>query len=260
MKTDRKTKQFLVTVSAGKRLIGKALCRMACIQEALRSHTLVIVCGSTNAYAAEEILSMIHQEEGFDRHSFLRGIKAAPWQKGIKSVYSGQDVVIEKGIWKKEENLFDAAPRLKRGDVILKGANAVDEAHTMAGIQIANPRLGTSAPILECTAGRQVRLVIPVGLEKRIPGSVAEAAALVNGPESTGLRLLPVTGDIVTETEALEILCGVQVRLTGAGGIFGAEGSLYLSVTGTDEELQKVSEVMEGVVREEPFGVLTREG
>ena len=51
----------------------------------------------------------------------------------------------------------------------------------------------------------------------------------------------------------------VQVRLTGAGGIFGAEGSLYLSVTGTDEELQKVSEVMEGVVREEPFGGLPRE-
>ena len=68
-----------------------------------------------------------------------------------------------------------------------------------------------------------------------------------------------MTGDIVTETEALEILCGVQVRLTGAGGIFGAEGSLYLAVTGTDEELQKVSEVMEGVVREEPFGGLLRE-
>ena len=96
--------------------------------------------------------------------------------------------------------------------------------------------------------------MIPVGLEKRIPGTVAEAAALVNSPESSGLRLLPVTGDIVTETEALEILCGVQARLTAAGGIFGAEGSLCLAVSGTEEQLGRVSDVMESVIREEPFG------
>ncbi len=48
-------KQFLITPSAGKRLIAKTLAKHPAIVKALKNGTLVIVAGTTNGYVAEEI-------------------------------------------------------------------------------------------------------------------------------------------------------------------------------------------------------------
>jgi len=45
--------QFVLTVAAGKRLIGKALAAHPAVQAASRSATLVIIAGTTNGYVAE---------------------------------------------------------------------------------------------------------------------------------------------------------------------------------------------------------------
>ncbi len=47
----------------------------------------------------------------------------------------------------------------------------------------------------------------------------------------------PLTGVIITEIEALEILTGVEATLYAAGGIAGAEGSVRLLLIGTEEEV-----------------------
>lgn len=65
-------KQFLITPAAGKRLITRALTSSEIIIDALITKTLVIVAGTTNGYVAEEILSSIHQSEGFSRERFFR--------------------------------------------------------------------------------------------------------------------------------------------------------------------------------------------
>jgi hypothetical protein len=49
-------KQFLITPSAGKRLIAKTLANHPAIRKAVKNGTLVIVAGTTNGYVAEEIL------------------------------------------------------------------------------------------------------------------------------------------------------------------------------------------------------------
>ena len=59
--------QFLITPAAGKRLIGLALSVHPAVQASLHSGTLVIVAGTTNGYAAEEILKSLGQEHGFSR-------------------------------------------------------------------------------------------------------------------------------------------------------------------------------------------------
>jgi hypothetical protein len=49
-------KQFVVTPSAGKRLIAKALASHPAVSDALKNGTVVIVAGTTNGYVAEEVL------------------------------------------------------------------------------------------------------------------------------------------------------------------------------------------------------------
>ena len=50
-------KQFCVTVSMAKRLIGKGMAALPDIQAVLQEGTLVILGGTTNGYVAEEILA-----------------------------------------------------------------------------------------------------------------------------------------------------------------------------------------------------------
>lgn len=50
-------KQFTVTPAMGKRLIAKAMVVHPAVSKVLKKGTLVIIAGTTNGYAAEEILS-----------------------------------------------------------------------------------------------------------------------------------------------------------------------------------------------------------
>ena len=62
-----------------------------------------------------------------------------------------------------------------------------------------------------------------------------------------------MSGTIVTEIEALEILCGVKATLYAAGGIAGAEGGVWLLLEGTKEELDNAMKLIESVQGEPPF-------
>jgi hypothetical protein len=52
-------KQFVVTPSAGKRLIAKAIAQHPDVKGALKQGTVVIIAGTTNGYVAEEIFSAL---------------------------------------------------------------------------------------------------------------------------------------------------------------------------------------------------------
>ena len=246
-------KQFLITIPAGKRLIARAVVALGQIKEALKSHTIVIVSGTTNGYIAEELLAIIGQTDDFSKEMFFRGINVGLGIMPQKGKYSGTDVVIEKGKWIKEKTIFDVAQSLGQGDIILKGANAIDSERKLAGIQIANPTIGTSGPILQAVIGRRVELIIPVGLEKRVFGSISEIAAKLNEPSSTGLRMLPVSGTVITELEAIKILTGLSAELVAAGGVCGAEGSYWIAVTGKQEQVDAASEIIKSIANEPPF-------
>lgn len=42
-------------------------------------------------------------------------------------------------------------------------------------------------------------------------------------------------GEIFTELDAIKLLAGADACLIAAGGVYGAEGSSWLGVTGTEE-------------------------
>jgi hypothetical protein len=258
-RSEQNLKQFVVTPSAGKRLIAKALVSHAAVSDALKNGTVVIVAGTTNGYVAEEILRSLGISEGFSRKRFFRGITLPPMSAVTsegrltdESEFPG-DVVITKGTWRKGKTIVDVIDELKEGDVILKGANTVDFHRKQAAILIGHPKAGTIAVALQAVLGRRVRLIIPVGLEKRVCGDLCCLAEKVNQPDLRGFRLFPVPGQVFTEIEAVHLLTGATAELIASGGVCGAEGSCWLAISGTKEQEEAAEKLLASVASEPTF-------
>ena len=253
-------KQFVVTPAAGKRLIAQTLANHPAVKKALKNGTLVIVAGTTNGYVAEEILKTHQIANDFSRRHFFRGI-ILPSKGALNgtgrlhdvSAFPG-DVVIVKSVWQKGKSIEDVVDSLGEGDVILKGANALDLTRRQAAILIGHPKAGTIGLALPAIIGRRVKLIIPVGLEKRVDGDLFALAEKLNMPGAGGRRLLPVPGEVFTEIDALTALTGAKVELIAAGGVCGAEGSCLLAVTGNEEQEEFAQQIFESVVGEKAFG------
>lgn len=244
--------QFFITPQAGKRLIAKAFTYIPEILRALKNQTIVIIAGTTNGYIAEELLNHIGQGEGFSRSNFFRGITLPPNYEGNKtsSEFPG-DVVIEKGTWLKGKTVFDVADRLDRGDIILKGANAVDIVNRKAAVMVGHPKGGTIQAILTAVIGKRTVLYIPVGLEKRVCGNIDTIASGINSPGAEGPRLMPVQGTIITELDAIRLMTGCQAELSAAGGVCGAEGGCWIAVSGSEDQVSRAADIF-GSIRNEP--------
>ena len=253
-------KQLLFTPSAGKRLIAKALAVHPEIQKVLKKGTLVIIAGTTNGYVAEEILAALGAKGNFTRSRFFRGITLPPWYKTTSSGrlddetgFPG-DVVIKDGVWLPGKVISDVVDDLREGDVILKGANALDMEHKRAAVMIGDPRGGTMIPILQAMIGRRVRVIVPVGVEKRVPGDLDSLAQKLDAPGAAGFRLMPLPGEVFSEIEAIELLTGTTAEMMGAGGVLGAEGSVWMTICGTPEAEKEAETLLKPVLNEQLFG------
>jgi len=246
-------RQFCVTTAMGKRIIGKGMAHHPDVQRVLEKGTLTIIAGTTNGYVAEEILKSIGQAEGFSRLGFRRGVTVAPGAKAAQAEFPG-DVVITDGQWQKGKSITDVAGDLQEGDVVLKGANAFD-ADGYPAVQIGHPQGGTIMVAMAAVIGRRVRLIVPVGLEKRVLEPVNDLAELCNAPGATGPRLFPMPGEIFTELDAIELLTGAEACLVAGGGIYGAEGAYWLGVGGSEEQVQAAAELVKSAAAEPPCEV-----
>ncbi|MDR1992482.1 MAG: hypothetical protein LBQ98_03140 [Nitrososphaerota archaeon] len=251
-------KQFLLTPSAGKHLIAKALIVHPAIQNALKSGTLVIVAGTTNGYLAEEILNNLNIK-GFSRQRFFRGITLPP-DKTItnqgrladESQFPG-DIIISKNTWQKGKTIEDVADTLTKGDVIVKGANAIDLVHKQAALLIGHPKAGTAGLALPAVFGRRVKLIVAAGLEKRITGDLHRIALKINECDTEGYRFMPLPGELFTELEAFKLLCGVDAELIAAGGVNGAEGACWIAVSGSIDQEQAAKKIYTKIANESSF-------
>ncbi|PVX26193.1 MAG: hypothetical protein CW691_02185 [Candidatus Bathyarchaeum sp.] len=251
-------KQLIFTPSAGKRLIAKALTKNPAVLSVLKKGTLVIIAGTTNGYVAEEVLKHLGVQ-GFSKSHFFRGITLPPsgavtaeGRLEDESKFPG-DVVITNGVWKKGKTIGDMLDTLKEGDMILKGANALDTQHKQASILIGHPKAGTIALAMQAVAGRRVKLILPVGLEKRVNSDLYALTEKLNSPDASGYRMFLVPGEVFTEIEAIQQLTGATAELIAAGGVGGAEGSYLLVVTGTKEQEKAAENLWKSVASEPPF-------
>jgi hypothetical protein len=239
--------QVTLTPEESKRLIAKAVARLPEVRFALRRGTVVICLGTTNAHVVEEITGKLVDRRRFAAGVVLpRGTCVTPREVRLREVVLVRGKQVEAG-------LDDVLPRLGPQDVVIKGANALDPSWT-AGVFLASETGGTVGRMMGTVMARGVRLVIPVGLEKLVPGPIKEVAAEAGihvFQHATGVPvgLIPLSGRVVTEIEAVEILTGARAMAMGAGGVSGAEGSVTLLVSGSAGQISKLMRLV-GEIKE----------
>jgi hypothetical protein len=253
-------RQYPLTPAAGKRLIAKAAARHPLVDRVLRKGRLVIVAGTTNGYVAEEILANLGQGVGFSRQHFYRGITVSPDMiaRGVEGAVTTAhefpgDVVIDKGVWKRTQTVYDVVEELGEDDVIIKGANALDVGAGQAASFVDHRDCGPVGVILPAVLGRHVKLLVPVGLEKRIPGNLMHLSQRLAAVGGKGPRLCHLPGEVLTELEAIAQLTDAHAEIVGAGGVAGAEGCVWLSVEGGSEEMSQVDALMRTALAEPGF-------
>lgn len=244
---------FALTVAEGKRLIAKGVVALPAVQAARRDGTVIVCKGSTNAYVVEELTG-----QPINKGAYVLG-RTTPAGKDTSAAFHGTlpELVLLRG-QAAEIPYREALAEAKRGDVVIKGANALNYEAGVAGLLIGHPEGGTLGALLGHVHGKGLHLIIPVGLEKEIAGDLRAVAALINHePEISRAAmpaLWPVEGEIVTELEALELLTGVEAQQISAGGLCGAEGASWFAVWGTEEEIAACKTLVEGLRGEPPFG------
>jgi hypothetical protein len=65
--------------------------------------------------------------------------------------------------------------------------------------------------------------------------------------------MYPAPGEIVTELDAVRILTGASATVSAAGGVGGAEGAVWITVTGESGQEKAAGDLLESICGEEPF-------
>jgi len=248
---------IVLTVAQGKRLIARAVANMPEVKRALVSGLVAIGRGTTNAYVAEEILG-----QTLPKGEYVAGRTLPPDTPG-EWLGTGKhpDIVLRDGRLVDGLEVVDAVKEMQAGDIFIKGGNALNYDQQVVGILVGHPMGGTISTYGALIA-RKVNLIIPIGLEKLVYEDINDLSrasrAGENHPGAPVTSLFPMTGAIVTEIEALQLLCGVDARLLAAGGVAGAEGAVWLLLEGAREQLDAALALHQELKNEPNLGLANK--
>jgi len=251
MRKEQMRAEIVLTVSESKRLIAKGVAHLDIVRERMRKGMIVLAKGSTNAYVYEELMG-----HAIDKRAYVTGFTAPTKASLVREVEQLPDLVLLDGERAPELDRFTAIARMRAGDIFIKGANALNYARGVAGITVGSPTGGTIGRVLESLKAKNLRLLIPVGLEKEVPLDIEATSTRLAAPDETlGMvhALWPVRGIIFTEIEALRTLCAVDAFPVAAGGVFGAEGGLRLLLDGRADAVGQALEVVGSIQGESPL-------
>ncbi|MFA6470884.1 MAG: hypothetical protein WCU00_02495 [Candidatus Latescibacterota bacterium] len=242
--------ETVLTVAQSKRLIAWGVVQHPYVKAAFHNGIIGICRGTTCSAVAEEFLG-----RAIEKFSYTTGVTLPknPFPEITPPKEVQHDIIIRHGeIHMDGEMVTETAKNMSPGDVIIKGANALNYREGIAGCLVGHPAGGTSGGFWGPLYGRKLHLIIPVGLEKEVSCDILEASAECM-EENSGNALMPLTGTIITEIEALGILTGVSAIQIAAGGIRGAEGSVRLLASGNQEEIREVDKIISALENEKPY-------
>ena len=244
-------KVIVLTVAESKRLIAKGVANLDIVKKALTHGMIAIAKGTTNGYVVEELLN-----ERIDKTAYVLGKTLPEKMEGLYSFpATAKDVVLKDGE-SVDISAIEAVRSMGKGDVFIKGGNALNYKEGLVGVLTGALKGGTIGATLETINRNRINLVLPIGLEKSVVTDVySTQKELEDGViwQDAPLRLVPLSGTIVTEIEALEILTGVKAIPIAAGGIGGAEGSIRLLLKGESEQVSKAEKLVADIQGEPPF-------
>lgn len=147
-----------------------------------------------------------------------------------------------------DDTFFRDIKNIKKDDVIICGANAVDNYGNAA--MMVGSSLGGEVPYaLSNWYGEGINVMIPAGYEKLVPGNINDIikkTGRLKKKYSFGMAvgLVPLIGEIITEVSGIERLAKVKGTVISAGGIGEAQGSITMDISGESDELDKIYEII----------------
>lgn len=236
--------QVTLLVEESKELIARAVVNHKDVKESLMSGTVVLKGGTTVSRISEKITGKP-----------LR-ICGRITERGTVSNLNKTDyphtMLIENNETKNIDNILcEEFSKLTEKDMVIIGANAIDTFRN-AAIMAGSPGGGSIGNSMNFLHTEGVRVIIPVGLEKLIPGNINEIIKNCsrkgkNFSYGMSVGLFPVFGEVITEVEAIQLLSDVACQVIGAGGLDGANGSITLEIWGEDKEVSKILEIIKDI-------------
>jgi len=232
--------QITLTVEESKYLIAHAVAEHALVKRVLTNGIILLKGSSTVSYVSEILTGQPLRLCGIITE---RGTVA-----DVSPDTSGAHVALLKNnqLINIDEDFLDRIYTLTDSDLIICGANAIDSFGN-AAMMVGSPGGGETPLALNTWYAEGVPVIIPVGLEKLIPGNINDIV------KKTGRRhkqyafgmsvgLVPIIGEILTEIEALQILFRLESIPIGAGGLGNAQGSITFDVVGNEDNLSALRE------------------
>jgi len=243
--------EAVLTVAESKRLIARGIAADPRVGAALAKGIVAVAKGTTDSYIVEELLG-----RAIDKSTYVTGNTVPAGVKDAGLSASHPDLVLKDGKPVEGAEVTSIVKEMKKGDVFIKGANALNYDRGQAGVLIGHGTGGTLGATIGTVISRKITFLTPVGLEKSIPGDLDTIARVI--AESGQVKppvcaLWVLQSEIVTEIEALETLAGVNVLPYGSGGVAGAEGSVRLLISGDGRSVETALAAIAGVQGEPPF-------
>lgn len=239
-----------LTVAEGKRLIAKGIANHPLVKEKMRKGMIIVTKGTTNTYIAEELAAF-----NAPRGSFMTGHITPEKSEAVNGPKSPELILID-GV-QSDISYADALKLLKKGDIVMKGGNMLNYERQQAAVCIGAPDGGTTYKLLPFVGEDKAQLIIPIGLEKEVFGDLTNYEAVLNqdiDKENYIPKLhLFKEGTIFTEIEALKVFADITVFPYASGGIKGREGGISLVVSGKEENVLKILEIIKDIQGEPPF-------
>ncbi len=241
-----------LTPAEGKRLIARGLLATDPIRDALKRGYLCITLGTTSAYLVEEILG------DYDKTRHVAGVVVPRGVWVTRKEERAFDAIFHRGEYLEGKKVIDVLDELGPDDVIIKSANALDINYVPI-VLLASTTGGTVGCFLGAAAAKNIRIVMPIGLEKCIPVAYSDFVGDIGMKSWDHTIGVPVGAIAVpegipfTEIDALRALFSVDAIPIAAGGVNGAEGSVTLLVEGEVKDINRAYLFLEGLKGEPPF-------
>jgi hypothetical protein len=238
--------QFALTSAEAKRMIAKGIVKLEVVKRAIDQGRIVLKGGTTTSAIAEEICG---EEIRISGRITPRGTMSARYKQETGKPHT---VVIEKrkmqGL---DQGWEEVIASLNKNDLIITGANAFD-VHGNAALMAASFMGAVGGKSIFGASIEGVPILVATGLEKLVPGNLADiiplvGRKLVDRSYGSAVGLFAVRGRIFTEKDAVEALAPVQCFVIGKGGIFGAEGSTTLLIDGEEKDVLLIEDLFKQI-------------
>jgi len=248
--------QVVLTPTEAKRLLSKAVLGMDEVKRALDKSILIVHPSSTTVFMMEElgfkysptseygvwICGHISPKGLCGPRVVYKMISETPEWKAVKYPY---DFIVRKGKpvpFGEESALGPILEEIDSDGVYVKGVNAIDPKGKVGVLLMDRSGGGSIGLIVKKQKQKNFRMIIPVGMEKRITiplEKAMKAAMAAKRAQGIPCSIWELHGKIITEVEAFRQLCDVEAIPISAGGVCGAEGCIVWALEGEEKNVDK---------------------